>query len=84
MGSPQPERESDQFHCRRAGRRLYVLANRQTPFRWFLEPAYDYSFAGGHEQSIGTSDCHDIRIVHRYSGGYDIDRNRPEVLERIL
>jgi hypothetical protein len=22
-------------------------------FGWFLEPAYDYSFAGGHEQSIG-------------------------------
>jgi hypothetical protein len=24
-------------------------------FGWFLEPAYDYSFAGGHEQSIGMS-----------------------------
>jgi hypothetical protein len=24
-------------------------------FGWFLEPAYDYSFAGGHQQSIGTS-----------------------------
>jgi hypothetical protein len=22
---------------------------------WFLEPAYDYSFAGGHQQSIGLS-----------------------------
>jgi len=22
-------------------------------FGWFLEPAYDYSFAGGHQQSIG-------------------------------
>ena len=22
---------------------------------WFLEPAYDYSFAGGHQQSIGMS-----------------------------
>jgi hypothetical protein len=24
-------------------------------FGWFLEPAYDYSFAGGHPQSIGMS-----------------------------
>jgi len=24
-------------------------------FGWFLEPAYDYSFGGGHEQSIGIS-----------------------------
>lgn len=24
-------------------------------FGWFLEPAYDYSFAGGHLQSIGMS-----------------------------
>jgi hypothetical protein len=24
-------------------------------FGWFLEPAYDYSFASGHEQSIGMS-----------------------------
>jgi hypothetical protein len=24
-------------------------------FGWFFEPAYDYSFAGGHQQSIGMS-----------------------------
>ena len=24
-------------------------------FGWFLEPAYDYSFAGGHQQSLGIS-----------------------------
>ena len=24
-------------------------------FGWFLEPAYDYSFPGGHQQSIGMS-----------------------------
>jgi hypothetical protein len=24
-------------------------------FGWFLEPAYDYSFAGGHQHSIGMS-----------------------------
>uniref|UniRef100_A0A372ISW5 Uncharacterized protein n=1 Tax=Paracidobacterium acidisoli TaxID=2303751 RepID=A0A372ISW5_9BACT len=28
---------------------------RKHHFGWFLEPAYDYSFAGGHEQSIGMS-----------------------------
>jgi hypothetical protein len=29
--------------------------NRRHRFGWFLEPAYDYSFARGHEQSIGMS-----------------------------
>jgi hypothetical protein len=24
-------------------------------FRWYLEPAYDYSFMAGHQQSIGMS-----------------------------
>jgi hypothetical protein len=24
-------------------------------FGWYIEPAYDYSFAGGHQQSIGMS-----------------------------
>lgn len=24
-------------------------------FGWYLEPAYDYNFAGGHEQSLGIS-----------------------------
>jgi hypothetical protein len=28
---------------------------RKHHFGWFLEPAYDYSFAGGHQQSIGMS-----------------------------
>lgn len=28
---------------------------RNRRFGWFLEPAYDYSFAGGHPQSIGLS-----------------------------
>ena len=27
----------------------------QRRFGWFLEPVYDYSFAGGHQQSIGMS-----------------------------
>lgn len=29
--------------------------NRKHRFGWFLEPAYDYSFAGGHQQSLGMS-----------------------------
>lgn len=28
---------------------------RRHRFGWFLEPAYDYSFARGHEQSVGMS-----------------------------
>jgi hypothetical protein len=28
---------------------------RKRHFGWFLEPAYDYSFAGGHQQSIGLT-----------------------------
>jgi hypothetical protein len=24
-------------------------------FGWYLEPAYDYSFMGGHQQSVGIS-----------------------------
>ena len=28
---------------------------RKHRFGWYLEPAYDYSFAGGHQQSIGIS-----------------------------
>jgi len=34
---------------------FHVLADRQHRFGWFLEPAYGYSFAGGHLQSIGVS-----------------------------
>jgi hypothetical protein len=29
--------------------------NRKHRFGWYLEPAYDYSFASGHQQSIGMS-----------------------------
>jgi hypothetical protein len=32
---------------------LWPFANRR--FGWYLEPAYEYSFGGGHEQSIGFS-----------------------------
>jgi hypothetical protein len=30
-------------------------ANSKHRFGWYLEPAYDYSFAGGHQQSVGMS-----------------------------
>jgi hypothetical protein len=29
--------------------------NSKHRYGWFLEPAYGYSFAGGHPQSIGMS-----------------------------
>ena len=36
-------------------------------FGWYLEPAYDYSFAGGHAQSIGMSVGLLIGIRRRHS-----------------
>ncbi len=36
-------------------------------FGWFLEPAYDYSFAGGHQQSIGMSAGLLIGLARRHS-----------------
>ncbi|MBB6144138.1 hypothetical protein HNQ77_002090 [Silvibacterium bohemicum] len=53
-------------HLRRNGRTADTLSGevagdfmfwpaREHRFGWFLEPAYDYSFAGGHQQSIGLS-----------------------------
>ncbi len=35
-------------------------------FGWFLEPGYDYSFAPGHERSIGTSGGLLIAIPRRH------------------
>jgi hypothetical protein len=37
-----------------AGDFMFWLAHKHR-FGWFLEPAYDYSFARGHQQSIGMS-----------------------------
>ena len=37
-------------------------------FGWYLEPAYDYSFAGGHPQSIGMSAGLLIGIARRHGG----------------
>jgi hypothetical protein len=36
-------------------------------FGWFCEPAYDYSFAGDHQQSIGISAASSLafRDLHR-------------------
>ena len=36
-------------------------------FGWYLEPAYDYSFAMGHQQSIGLSAGLLIGLVRRHS-----------------
>jgi hypothetical protein len=35
-------------------------------FGWFLEPAYDYSFAAGHQQSIGMSAGLLIGVARRH------------------
>ena len=53
-------------HLRQSGRTSNTLSGevagdfmfwpaRKHRFGWFLEPAYDYSFGGGHQQSIGVS-----------------------------
>lgn len=53
-------------HLRQSGRWGNTLAgevagdfmfwpNGKHRFGWYLEPAYDYSFAGGHQKSIGLS-----------------------------
>ena len=36
-------------------------------FGWYLEPAYDYSFAAGHQQSIGMSAGLLIGLARRHS-----------------
>jgi hypothetical protein len=48
---PCHEQERSRATWSRPGLRR-MLAPR---FGWYLEPAYDYSFAGGHQQSIGLS-----------------------------
>jgi hypothetical protein len=45
---------SDTFSVELAGDFMFWPAKHHR-FGWFLEPAYNYSFAGGHQQSIGMS-----------------------------
>ncbi len=42
-------------------------------FGWYLEPAYDYSFGRGHEQSVGASGGLLIAIPRRAMRGREID-----------
>ena len=53
-------------HARESGRGVNSVAaeivadfmfwpGKKRRFGWFIEPAYDYSFAGGHEKSLGMS-----------------------------
>jgi hypothetical protein len=44
----------DTFAAELAGDFMF-WPNGKHRFGWFLEPAYDYSFAGGHQQSTGMS-----------------------------
>jgi hypothetical protein len=50
----QNGRTSDTFSAELAGDFMFWPAERHR-FGWYLEPAYNYSFAGGHQQSIGMS-----------------------------
>jgi hypothetical protein len=45
---------TDSFAAELAGDFMFWPTGRHR-FGWYLEPAYDYSFAGGHPQSIGMS-----------------------------
>lgn len=44
----------DSFSAELAGDFMFWPTGKHR-FGWYLEPAYDYSFAGGHQQSIGMS-----------------------------
>ena len=55
MGSPETKRENDRLLLRGIGRDFMFWPTGKHRFGWYLEPAYDYSFAGGHQQSIGMS-----------------------------
>jgi hypothetical protein len=50
----QNGRSTDSFAGELAGDFMFWPTGRHR-FGWYLEPAYDYSFAGGHQQSIGMS-----------------------------
>ena len=50
----QGGKTSDFFAAELAGDFMFWPTGRHR-FGWYLEPAYDYSFAGGHPQSIGMS-----------------------------
>jgi hypothetical protein len=50
----QNGKTTDSFSGELAGDFMFWPTGRHR-FGWYLEPAYDYSFAGGHQQSIGMS-----------------------------
>ena len=50
----QNGRTSNSLSAEAAGD-LMFWPNGKHRFGWYLEPAYDYSFAGGHQKSIGVS-----------------------------
>lgn len=50
----QEERSTDTISGEVAGDFMF-WPNGKHRFGWYLEPAYDYSFAGAHQQSVGMS-----------------------------
>jgi hypothetical protein len=50
----QSGKTKDSFSAELAGDFMFWPTGKHR-FGWYLEPAYNYSFAGGHQQSIGMS-----------------------------
>jgi hypothetical protein len=50
----QKGQTTDSFSAELAGDFMFWPTGKHR-FGWYLEPAYDYSFGGGHQQSIGMS-----------------------------
>jgi hypothetical protein len=50
----QSGKTTDSFSAELAGDFMFWPTGRHR-FGWYVEPAYDYSFAGGHQQPIGMS-----------------------------
>jgi hypothetical protein len=62
----QNSKVADSFSAEVAGDFMF-WPNGKHRFGWYLEPAYDYSFAGGHPQSVGMSAGLLIGIRHNRS-----------------
>lgn len=55
MGSHQTEWEMEQLDSQRSSGDFMFWPSGKHRFGWYLEPAYNYSFARGHQKSIGMS-----------------------------
>jgi hypothetical protein len=53
--SPHPKWKDGELDSGRGAGDFMFWPTRKHRLGWFVEPSYDYSFAGGHQQSIGMS-----------------------------